>query len=71
VLSVDRTHGVMRVRVKHAQYDIMILPSTTIARRGGEFHSIADIRAGQPVQVLLSRRGSVYFAQIIRLRDER
>jgi hypothetical protein len=53
------------------QYDIMVLPSTTIAERGGEFHTIADIRRGQRVQVFLSKRGGVYFAQIIRLRGER
>lgn len=68
VLFVDRVHGRMLLESPRGQIDIMVLPSTTIVERGGEFHSIADIRRGQRVQVFLSRRAGAYFAQVIRLR---
>jgi len=70
VLFVDRVHGRMLLGSPRGQIDIMVLPSTTIVERGGEYHSIADIRRGQQVQVFLSRRAGAYFAQIIRLRGE-
>jgi hypothetical protein len=71
VLFVDRVHGRMVLESPRGRYDIVVLPSTTIAQRGGEFYTIADIRRGQRVQVFLSKRGGIYFAQIIRLRGER
>jgi hypothetical protein len=71
VLFIDRAHGEMTVRSASSRYDIMVLPSTMIEQRGGAFHTIADIRRGQRVEVFLSRRGAMLFAQIIRLHDER
>jgi hypothetical protein len=68
VLFVDRVRGRMLLESPRGQIDIMVLPSTTIVEHGGEFHSIADIRRGQRVQVFISRRAGVNFAQIIRLR---
>jgi hypothetical protein len=71
VLFVDHVHGRMLLESPRGRYDIMVPPSASIAERGGGFDTIADIRRGQRVQVFLSKRGSVYFAQIIRLRGER
>jgi hypothetical protein len=71
VLYVDRARGRMIVESPHGRYDITVLPSTAIVESRGEFHTIADIRRGQRVQVFLSKRAGTYFAQIIRLHGER
>jgi hypothetical protein len=71
ISSVDRAHGLMTVQSRHGDYDIIVLPSTTIQGWGSDFHTIADLRRDQLVQVFMSRRGKVYFAQIIHLRTER
>jgi hypothetical protein len=71
VRFVDHVHGRILLDTPRGPYDIVVLPSTTIVERGGEYHTIADIRRGQRVQVFLSKREGSYFAQIIRLHGER
>jgi len=67
VLSIDYGASTMSVDSGGKTIDVRILPSTNIEGGGDDFHSIADIKKGQRLRVLLSKRGSTYSAQIITL----
>ncbi len=69
VVGVDYKTGLLTLQAGRTRYDVLILPSTNI--QGGEkagFRTIADIARGSKVQILMSKRGSQYIAQMIRLR---
>jgi len=67
VVAIDYGGSTMSVESGGKTIDVTILPSTNIEGGGNDFHSIADIKKGQKLRVLLSKRGSMYSAQIITL----
>jgi hypothetical protein len=67
VTAVDYHAGKITVKAGNAQYDITVLPSTSIEGHNDTFHTIADIRPGARVRVLMSERDGTYTAQIIHL----
>jgi hypothetical protein len=70
VASIDYKSGVMSVDVPQGgskkTYDVLVVPGTNI-QGNKTFHTIADLKKGARVQVLLSQHGATYTAQIIRL----
>ncbi len=68
VAAVDYQRGVISVQAANRKVDVYVLPSTNIIARDNSFHTIADIAKGARVQVLMSQRGSLLYAQIIHLR---
>lgn len=70
VSSIDYHSGRMTVDVGAGggkkSYDILVVPGTNIQGQK-DFHTIADLKKGARVQVLISRHGSTNTAQIIRL----
>ena len=67
VEAIDYRAGTMSVQAGARKVDIIVLPSTNIQGTGNTFHTIADIKKGAHVRVLLSQRGSTYTAQLINL----
>jgi hypothetical protein len=66
VTAIDYRAGTMTVQSGARRIDIVILPSTNIAG-DDNFHTIADLKKGTHVEVILSKRAQTYTAQIIRL----
>jgi hypothetical protein len=70
VASINYKTGEMMVEVGQGgskrTYDVVVVPGTNI-QGNGDFHTIADLKKGAHVQVLMSQHGSTYTAQIIRL----
>jgi hypothetical protein len=70
VTSIDYKTGEMLVEVGQGgakkTYDVMVVPGTNI-QGNGDFHTIADLKKGARIQVLMSQHGTTYTAQIIRL----
>jgi Cu/Ag efflux protein CusF len=69
VKSIDYNTGLMTVEVAHGAkktYEVMVVPGTSIVG-AKDFHTIADLKKGAHVQVLMSQHGSTYTAQSIRL----
>jgi len=70
VASIDYDTGRMTVDVSRGRskrtYDVMVVPGTNI-QGAKTFHTIADLKKGEHVQVLMSQHGSTYTAQSIRL----
>jgi len=66
VTAIDYRAGTMTVQSGARRIDVVILPSTNIAG-DDNFHTIADIKKGTHVEVILSKRAQTYTAQIIRL----
>jgi len=69
IKSIDYNTGLMTVEVAHGAkktYDVMVVPGTNI-QGAKAFHTIADLKRGAHVQVLMSEHGSTYTAQSIRL----
>jgi hypothetical protein len=68
--SIEYHTGRMTVDVSRGgvkkTYDVVVVPGTNIQGAKG-FHTIADLKKGAHVQVLMSQHGSTYTAQIIRL----
>jgi hypothetical protein len=68
--SIDYKTGVMTVDVGQGSarktYDVMVVPGTNI-QGNKDFHTIADLKKGARVQVLMSQHGATYTAQIIHL----
>jgi uncharacterized metal-binding protein len=60
VMVVDCTGGARKT------YEVLVVPGTSI-QGAKDFHTIADLKKGEHVQVLLSQHGSTFTAQIIRL----
>ncbi len=69
VVAIDHAQGTMTIATAHGRYEVLILPSTSIRNDEG-FDTIADIRRGERVEVFMSKRDSVYVAQIIRLHGD-
>jgi hypothetical protein len=67
VVAVDYRAGTIGVQSGGRRVDVVVLPSTNIQGHDN-FHTIADIAKGSHVEVILSRRGDTFIAQIIRLR---
>jgi Cu/Ag efflux protein CusF len=70
VSGIDYKSGKMTVDVVEGgakkSYDVLVVPGTTIQGHK-DFHTIADLKKGAHVQVLMSRHGTTNTAQIIRL----
>jgi hypothetical protein len=69
IQSIDYHTGLMTVEVAHGDkktVNVLVVPGTNI-QGAKDFHTIADLKKGERVQVLMSQRGSTYTAQIIRL----
>jgi hypothetical protein len=70
VASINYKTGEMMVDVGQGgskrSFDVLVVPGTNI-QGNGDFHTIADLKKGAHVQVLMSQHGSTYTAQIIRL----
>jgi hypothetical protein len=66
VTAIDYRAGSMTVMAGSRRIDIVVLPSTNISGNDN-FHTIADIKKGSHVSVILSQRAGIYTAQIIRL----
>ena len=69
ITSIDYHSGVMVVDAVGAgrrTYAVLVVPGTNI-QGAKDFHTIADLKKGAHVQVLLSQHGSTLTAQIIRL----
>jgi len=67
--NIDYHTGLMTVDVLRGArrtYDVLVVPGTNI-QGAKDFHTIADLKKGARVQVLMSQHGSTYTAQIIRL----
>ena len=67
VSAIDYRAGTMSVQAGTRKVDVVVLPSTNIQGAGNTFHTIADIKKGAHVRVLMSQRGSVFTAQLINL----
>jgi len=48
--------------------DIIVQPGTSIARRGGQYGTIADLVPGARVAVYVSQAGGRLIAELIRIR---
>ncbi|MBC5799269.1 MAG: hypothetical protein GIX03_05685 [Candidatus Eremiobacteraeota bacterium] len=68
VASVDYGASTMTVTAGSRHLQIHVLPSTNIQGPGNAFHTIADIKKGAHVRVLMSQVGSTYNAQLITLK---
>jgi len=68
VASVDYGASTMMVTGGSRHLQIHVLPSTNIQGPGNAFHTIADIKKGAHVRVLMSQVGSTYNAQLITLK---
>jgi hypothetical protein len=69
VVAVDRRAGTLSIQTPNrGRIDVIVLPSTNIQDTKNKFHTIADIDRGDRVDVFVSQRGSLFIAQIIRLR---
>ena len=70
ITSIDYHTGVMAVDVTGGgakkTYDVLVVPGTNI-QGAKDFHTIADLKKGARVEVLMSQHGTTYTAQIIRL----
>jgi len=66
VVAVDYRAGTIAVQAGSRRVVVVVLPSTNIAGNDS-FDTIADIKKGSRVHVILSRRAGTYIAQIIRL----
>jgi hypothetical protein len=70
VTSIDYHPGLMTVDVAQGgmkkTYDVLVVPGTNI-QGAKDFHTIADLKKGARVEVLMSRHGTTYTAQIIRI----
>ena len=66
VVAVDYRAGTIAVQAGSRRVVVVVLPSTNIAGNDN-FDTIADIKKGSRVHVILSRRAGTYIAQIIRL----
>jgi len=70
ISSIDYHSGKMTVDVGEGggrkSYDVLVVPGTNIQGQK-DFHTIADLKKGAHVEVLISRHGSTNTAQIIRL----
>lgn len=70
ISRIDYHSGVMTVDVGDGggrkSIDILVVPGTNIQGQK-DFHTIADLKKGAHVQVLISRHGTTNTAQIIRL----
>jgi len=66
--SIDYKTGVMTVVTQGAKrtYDVLVVPGTNILGNR-DFHTIADLKRGARVEILMSQHGATYTAQIIHL----
>lgn len=67
VAAISYPGSTMTVVAGSRHMQVHILPSTNIQGPGDGFHSIADIKKGAHVRVLLSQTGTTYNAQLITL----
>ncbi|MDQ2908240.1 MAG: hypothetical protein M3R44_02695 [Candidatus Eremiobacteraeota bacterium] len=67
VAAISYSGSTMTVVAGPRRVEVHILPSTNIQGPGNGFHSIADIKKGAHVRVLLSQTGTTYNAQLITL----
>ncbi|MGH7660569.1 MAG: hypothetical protein ACRENA_06600 [Vulcanimicrobiaceae bacterium] len=68
IVSIDYFERRMEVRARRNQLvDMYILPSTSIQGKAGGYHSIADLKKGETVDVLTSIEGRRTNAEIIKL----
>jgi hypothetical protein len=65
VTAIDYRAGTMTVQSGARRIDIVILPSTNIAG-DDNFHTIADIKKGTHVEVILSKRAQTYEVRLDR-----
>ena len=68
ILDVDYQRGLMSLRSGRSTVDVYVLPTTNIQSKTSSYHTIADLKKGQDVQVFTSILGSRTNAQIIRLK---
>ncbi len=68
IASVDYGAGTITITGGSRHLQIHVLPSTNIQGPGNAFHTIADIKKGAHVRVLMSQVGSTYNAQLITLK---
>jgi len=68
VEGIDYKTGVMTVVTLGARrtYDVLVVPGTNILGNR-DFHTIADLKRGARVEILMSQHGATYTAQIIHL----
>jgi cytolysin (calcineurin-like family phosphatase) len=70
ITTIDYHTGLMTVDVTQGSakktYDVLVVPGTNI-QGAKDFHTIADLKKGARVEVLMSRHGTTYTAQIIRI----
>jgi len=68
VTAIDYQAGTMTVAAGVRKVDVTIQSGTTIQGPANGFRTIADIKKGARVRVLMSERGKSFTAQIITLR---
>ena len=68
ILGVDYQRGVMSLRAGRGTIDVYVLPTTNIQGKSSNYHTIADLRRGQNVEVFTSVQGPRTNAQIITLK---
>ncbi len=68
ILSMDYQKSLLSVQSKsRGKLDILVLPSTNIVDKDNGYASIADLKKGTRVKILLSQRANTLNAQIIQL----
>jgi hypothetical protein len=68
IVSIDYFERRMEVRARRNRLvDVHILPSTSIQGKADGYHSIADLKKGETVDVLTSVEGRRTNAEIIKL----
>lgn len=68
ILSIDYFARRMEVRARRNRLvDVYILPSTSIQGKASGYHSIADLKKGETVDVLTSVEGHRTNAEIIKI----
>lgn len=68
VTSVDYQRGIIAVLARGGRkMEVTVLPSTSIQGSGAGYHSIAEIRRGEHVQIFTSVADGKWTAQIIKL----
>lgn len=69
IVSIDYFERRMELRERrNRMVDVYILPSTSIQGKANDYHSIADLRKGETVDVLTSVEGRRTNAEIIKIR---
>jgi hypothetical protein len=68
IVSMDYQRSLLSLQTKsRGKLDILVLPSTNIVDKDNGYASIADLKKGARVKILLSQRASTLNAQIIQL----